>query len=430
MFLAIVLVLVIIIIMSLGCAPLACATIVGSGIHMNRAHMHNVDGNSAPPTYTIFGIMGDAPIQFLIDEMDKHGFRRVINPRAHQLIDVVWTSMGREGRFDPLSFNIPCRVKNVTDDRSYSVVENKKLLHLSIAREDKRAYDLYFARTKQMDKFKYPRIRENEDGDSCGSGPVFILRPSGLGFYSGQDIMRVCNALDFERAKKYYARKHIPLYNVIVSEYFDEPYLWKGRKFHLRLYMLVRADPKFRASDSWELWRDDDPTRPRGKILTAAKPYVRGNYDDNDIHDTHAKSTSEALFFPTHANEIRAPSLAALSQQHYQESEERANLREIYAQLEDICATIARQLERANLRPYAESHRAFDIFGLDVMIVRTIARPLSVILIEVNDRVGYATCNDPLSDVFFRDFFAWAYERGVKPLLYGGKEDTDEGREC
>jgi len=378
-----------------------CAVVVGSGLYMGNSHARD---NDTTRTYAVFGTMGDSPIHFLIEEMNKHGFCQVTNPRANQMIDVVWTSIGNNGHFDPLSYNIPCLVKNVTDVKSYSIIADKKSLHALIAHEDRRAYELYFARTEQMDKFKYPRAHASVHT------PVYILRPSGLGFFSGRDILRVSNAFEFARAKKYYERNHIPLYNVIVSEYFDEPYLWDGRKFHLRLYMLVRADPAFRARDSWELWRDnnDDYTRPRGKILTAAKPYERGHYNDKDIHDTHAKSTNRALFFPTHAYAIHPSS---------SDSKVRLDLRDIYAQLEDICATLAHQLECAKLHPYKESQRAFDIFGLDVLIVHTSTRDPAVILIEVNDRVGYATIEDPITNIFFQDFYAWAYNRGVKPLL-------------
>jgi hypothetical protein len=347
--------------------------------------------------------MGGAPIRFLRDEMNTRGYSEIDTRTitSDQLITVVFTSLMSNERFDPASYAVQCIVKNVTDDDTYKLIENKKSLHELIEREDPRAYDTYFSRTTVLDSFTYPSTSTKENAQ------VFILRPSGVGFYSGKGIVRVTNARELKRAKREYMRKHIPLCNVIVSEYLDEPYLWNSRKFHLRLYMMIRADPEFRARDSWELWRDDDWTRPRGKILTAAKEYEHAHYDDAAIHDSHADTTPKALFFPTHAGELRAP----------WSPDRPIDLREIYAQIDEICSILAHQLERVKVRPYSESKCAFDVFGLDLMIVRKGARDPSVILIEVNDRVGYAAQQDPLMDEFFRDYFQWLFDRGIAPLL-------------
>lgn len=359
------------------------------------------------PTYLIFGRLGGFSREWLAREIESHGFKEAPMPvtaRNIRPVTLIWTSQDESSHFVPISYRIPCLIKNVLDIDTYSDIANKIRLHKVMREQDPKLFSRHFAQSALLSEFKYPARK----------GSVFILRPAGLAYFSGKDILRVTSVEELAEARMFYQKKK-PLLsptNVLVSEYLDEPYLFDGRKFHLRMYLLICLTSK---GLKWSLWgmEANDFSLPRGKILTAAKSYIRGEYSDAGIHDTHAKSTPEAFFFPTHAARICAPNGSPCA----------LDIRDIYAQMCAICAALAARLTEQGVRPYEESARAFDIFGLDLMIVRKMDNSTNsvvdpcVVLLEVNDRVGYDTPDSPLTAKFQQDYFTWAWNQGVAPLL-------------
>jgi hypothetical protein len=342
-----------------------------------------------PKTYLVFGTLSGLQRAFLDEEMAKHGFVSG-NPDCHgcdhERATILFVTQDANKRFDRSSYTIKCEAKNLLDGATIERIADKRELHLAMKRENPCAYEKYFARTWTLDEFAkmdYPSASSLEEGGGSG---IYILRPSRVGFCSGRGIIRVTNTRELQRAILEYDKMAVRE-TVIVSEYIDDPALFEGRKFHIRAYLLVRKHAS--GNVAWSL-------APMSKILTARLPYVRAQYGNADIHDTHADSTNGALFFPQHVARI-TPVCDPAS---------------ITAQMNEICEACV-GLIRDDVRAYEESTRGgFEVFGLDLMIARG-----RVILLEVNTRVGYATPNDPLFAEFQRMYFSWVWTMGYEPLL-------------
>jgi hypothetical protein len=363
---------------------------------------------SARKTYAVFGILAGLSRDKVCALFEGHGFVPV-RSLDDSYATIVWSSQEKDYKFDPRSFHMKCQVKNLLDIKSHEVISNKEYLHLAIAQRDPHAYETHFARTWRLRDFRFP-----------DAGGVFIIRPTTVGFFGGKGIFRITNRIELKAVVDMFEKDRIAEHS-IVSEYFDDPYLFyqDGRKlkFHLRMYFMVRENKA--GIPFWELFglKDEfaetahtEHTRPRAKILTADKPYEHGDYDNREIHDTHAKSTKGAIFFPTHAGGIRSPDNKSL------------DMKEVIWQLRVICDALGDLVTKPKpVRPYEESTRGFEIFGLDIMIIKRqtatgIIDPC-VVLLEVNDRVGYDTPPDYLFDEMQDDYLEWTWANGFAPLL-------------
>lgn len=352
-------------------------------------------------TYAVFGDLAGLSRERLTKMFASHG--AIETPGAH-VVTFVWSSQFANSKFPRESFSAQCRAKNLLDSSTHEIITNKGYLHKAMARDLPRIYVAHFARTWPLLRFQYP-----ERG-------VFIVRPTTTGFYGGKGIHRITHRGQLAQViSEYRTLGPEVAERAIVSEYLDDPYLVAdGRKFHLRLYFMVRVD--VRGTLSWDLFGapcdDKIHNSPRAKIITAALPYVRDNYEDARIHDSHAKSTSEALFFPTHASQIKSSHGDSL------------DVESVWRQLHTICDALAQLLsaQPRGVRPYRESQCGFEIFGMDVMIVRRATADgmidPCVVLIEVNDRVGYGgTPSSPLFDELQDAYFQWTWLRGYAPCL-------------
>lgn len=369
------------------------------------------EGNRAQSrkTYAVFGILAGLSRDKVCALFEGHGFAPV-RSLDDSYATIVWSSQENDYKFDPRSFHMKCEVKNLLDIKSHEVISNKEYLHLAIAQRDPHVYETHFARTWRLRDFRFP-----------GTGGVFIIRPTTVGFFGGKGIFRITNSIELKAVVEMFEKDRIAEHS-IVSEYFDDPYLFHqdGRKlkFHLRMYFMVRENKA--GVPFWELFGIKDEfesrtgahVRPRAKILTADKPYVHGDYDNREIHDTHAKSTKGAIFFPTHASGIRSPDDKPL------------DMKEVVWQLRVICDALGDLVTKPKpVRPYEESARGFEIFGLDIMIIKrqtaTGVIDPCVVLLEVNDRVGYDTPPDYLFEEMQDDYFEWTWANGFAPLLAG-----------
>lgn len=385
-----------------------------------------IEDRSTGRTFMIFGMLGGFDRAILVRVFEEHGLTLIepTSARRNVTAHVVWTSHNPDMRFDPRSYTIKCRVKNVLDSRTHGIITDKRSLHKAMAQFEPDIYAKHLARTWDLAEFTFP------DASASSLCRKFIARPSGSAFSSGKGITRITSQQELDIAREEYKKQGI--YNntrIIVSEYFDDPYLFKGAKFHLRMFFMVRVSSKI----TWELWgasevddailrmnatrheAQDDPgrPRPRGKILTAGRPFVHANYDDPLIHDSHAKTTTEVIFFPTHASEIKSPRDRATA------GANAIDLADIYAQMREICDALGRLLKRNGIRKYEESDSGFEIFGLDIMIIAHPDDPESarVVLIEANDRVGYTTPKGYWSDMLQNDYFEWAWRTAIEPAI-------------
>jgi len=348
-------------------------------------------------TYKIFGDFGssDDGVSLSREEFDIRAKEAGMIPAragATQVSIVFTSQFTNTSKFDKRSFEIQSIVKNVLDRDSHAIITNKKRLHDLVYRRfgwnrEDDSISNHFMETWPLSNFIMPR-----------GGGIFITRPSTIGFFGGRGIERITSQRELTAVMKKWRKAPPEMYNgIIVTRYCDSPYLFDGRKFHLRMYLAVFHNPPNDPVVEWFGENDSAGDRKaRSKILTAALPYVHGDYDNGEIHDTHMKSTERSFFYPADCEHIHS------------ESGDRvigdAEIGSISQQMRAISAFFATELRE--IRPYAESRTGYEIFGVDALLARDdSASAPRVIVMEVNDRVGYAAARDGLDA-----YYTWRTE--------------------
>ncbi len=121
-----------------------------------------------------------------------------------------------------------------------------------------------------------------------GEDDVFVVRPTysssgvGVSTVKGNDVLI--------REAVAHARKHARsrTSSVLVSRYVDNLLLFRGRKCHIRAYLLASVVRGTFRSYFWD----------HSEILAASKPFVFDNFEDKGIHDSHFSSTGGDYWFP------------------------------------------------------------------------------------------------------------------------------------
>jgi GNAT superfamily N-acetyltransferase len=301
--------------------------------------------------------------------------------------------------------SLPCDLKSVLSDQK-RVIANKELLHMYLHQLFPEIAASHIAPTWNIKEV--PLAQKDK---------VLILRPVGAGASCGLGIQISTSAAEFRTATQKVQRlsRELKIKSVIASEYITNPLLMlDGRKFHIRMFFLVRVGPGWAQPFTYDLWT-------RGRIATAKIPYQKGDWHNKAIHDTHSESTDFDLWFP---EDLPDPAY-----RHH-----------IFAQMETICSAAASIMRMHNVGPYPESRNAFEIFGCDFMVTDT----YEVKLIEINDKVGYGSGgvrtvhNIPFAqteltapyypdgaytfDDFSYDYFSWMFKSTIGPLFLPHQE--------
>lgn len=301
--------------------------------------------------------------------------------------------------YDQRVVNLQCDLKSILSDKK-RVIANKELLHLTMFKQYPEIAAAGFARTWKV-----------KDVPSSEKNKILILRPIGEGASCGRGIYMSSNPIEFEQAHQNILAegKDIRLKSIIASEYIMNPLLLQGKKFHIRMFFLVRTGPDFPESFRWDLW-------PRGRIVTAKLPYQNSDWHNKDIHDTHSESTPYNMWYP---EDLPDPTRSS----------------EIYQKMKVTLSAVADIMYRNRVGPYPESRNAFEVFGCDFLVTSD----YRVILIEINDRVGYRNISEPIFhgvpynftpfsqhwypdgkytfDNFSQDYFTWLFYFVYKPLF-------------
>lgn len=297
--------------------------------------------------------------------------------------------------YDKRVVSLPCDIKSILSDAK-RIIANKELLHLTMFQDYPDIAAQGFAPTWKAEHV--PMSEKNK---------ILILRPIGEGASCGRGIYMSTTPVEFEQARQNILKEGaaIRLKSIIASEYILNPLLLGRKKFHIRAFFLVRTGPDYAEPFVTDLW-------PRGRIVTAELPYERGNWHNKKIHDTHSESTPYNMWFP---EDLPEPSRAS----------------EIYQKMQLTLSAVADLLQRNRVGPYPESRNAFEVFGCDFLVTDD----YQVILIEINDRVGYRDLGEPPTytltpqsqhwyldgkytfDNFSQDYFTWLFYLVLAPLF-------------
>lgn len=304
-----------------------------------------------------FLIKGDSGLDYneLRKIFNANQFNEVIDETIATSIDFIFIEP-IEGRLPKI--NIRCKMKNVLNENK-KIITSKDNLYLNMM--EKYPKNNYFAKTWVLT-------------ERCHftSFPL-IVKPVGPNACAGRDISIVTTKEELITA----ARKLLKKYkNAIACEYITNPLLFNERKFHLRIYLLVRAIPFFAS------------VCPKGKIITAQNRYRDRDWSKKKIHDTHVASTPGHWFFPDDLT-----SLTKDQNMH------------IFTQIEKALLDSSSLLSKCKLT-YDECENAYEVFGCDFIVRNN----LEVVLIEINDHAMYKSQDYSKNDVFSRYYFEWLWK--------------------
>ena len=181
--------------------------------------------------------------------------------------------------------------------------------------------------------------------------------------FSGHDIIYVINPETLAAAKRLIGKYD----NVLISNYILNPLLFKGRKFHLRVYLLITYINSVVKTHFF----------PDSYIWTAGKPFVLDKFNDKSIHDTHYKSTDDDYLFSSDFNTEN------MGRQITPEMKTK-----LLKDMSTIMDKVSRVLVYGNtgVKLYSNHKNGFQIEGIDIMINEN----MQPILIECNGKPGFS----------------------------------------
>ena len=236
-------------------------------------------------------------------------------------------------------------------------------------------------------------------------GNIYIARPINkinpetgkkvISSFSGKGIMYIDN----EERMKEAINGLIEYDNILISEYIRDPLLFKGKKFHLRIPLLVTM---FNSVIKTYLF-------PDSLVRTAELPFVLDHFDSKEIHDTHLSSTdlTKEYIFP---NDFTTEYTGKVITEDIKTK--------VNNEIEEIMRKVSIILAD-NIEKYPNVKNPCQLLGIDMMITDDF-KPM---LIECNARPGFALKK---SIKYQKDFNEFIDRNILAPLFGSGNEETDE----
>lgn len=300
--------------------------------------------------------------------------------------------------YNPANFKLTAHVKNLVDDSKRDITSKNNLMaNLSkIPNANKfimpqYELDLYILHTNTQNRMK----EMAQLSQLFNTKKVYIFKP--VTGFAGQGIRIVTSMRELqsyisrivkENSKSWNKSKKSadtePMRIWVLQEYLTDPLLIKqagknGKKqgdykFHIRHYMFYVP-----GHQSYYVYE--------GEIAPAREPYVKGNWTNKLIHDTHFYGRDGELF----------PAALGLSA---------TQTTDIYAQISELYGHI---LTCINAKCYSESRACYELFGVDLMITQD----YKVKVIEVNEKLGMPSSLTPMSQILFEG----SLHKIVMPLI-------------
>ena len=143
----------------------------------------------------------------------------------------------------------------------------------------------------------------------------------------------------------------------VLQKYVDNPSLFDGRKYHLRVYYLYHKD-EYNTVRGY--------VYKTANILTAKLPYINDYYQNKDIHETRRETTDHPYFFP----------------EDFQKQFTKAKTTKVWNQLKDLFKYVSQCI---NSDCFEESKYCYEVFGADIIVTNN----MEVKVMEINSSQGY-----------------------------------------
>jgi len=363
-------------------------------------------------TYLILdnqGLYHDRLREILNDNSFKEVSKQQVLSSPNKFVNFFWMGQSNEegNRFDKELYQIKSTLKTLLwRDKSHTlgkdVITNKQQLYLNMKKFFPEICAKHMAKTfvlKDIDSLQKIKLNDTDDElttittdtnsntttDSItstekNSKSIFIVKPVGHGACAGVGVTVVTNDKELQDIRKELCKK---FNNIIISEYIQNPLLYEGRKFHLRMYILINSD------ETWSFWE-------RGKAMTAKLPYIKGDWTNKLIHDSHGETTPKDIYFPEDI----------LPKDKY---------KFVYQQMHTILTAVAKII-KPHIKCYEESKYCCEVFGIDFMLTDDYV----VKLIEINAEAGYGAKNEDKTKYkqYCSEYFDWFYKESLLSRLF------------
>jgi hypothetical protein len=305
--------------------------------------------------------------------------------------------------YDKRMYGVRCQVKNVLDAECVRHLTDKKLLYDTALTYNPGNIGFYIPTTWEIGRFVLSDgiyiLKATGDRTGCGKGNAVFSSPE-----------------EFELAKEKLSRNKYDLSTSIVSRYITSPILFEGRKTHFRTFIMLSTH-----SSTVSVF-------DKVVVRLATKSYVKDNYGDEGIHDTHTSSSGVDIYLPvTPYSGYKVFEEGDL----LKNSERYTLLQKYYDRVMDATRHIAEMIKKSTIpKSPPESKHAFEVFAIDLIVTQS-----RVFLLEINTKVSYKSAmayqtptsstssissisNSPTLEhvMFSNSYFSWIYTHGYLPF--------------
>jgi hypothetical protein len=326
----------------------------------------------------------------------------------NQHFDFIWLNPienVKDHRFYALRANL---INMLNQDRM-SLIDNKSVIYQHMHTYCPDIATKHLARTFYINEYNHykfgkatiTKLSHSSHSSHLPSTPQhYILRP--IDSFSGRDIFYISTEQELNKAIAFYNshknyRGVTYANNVIASEYIINPMLFKGYKFHMRVYYLISYINNKFASFMLEM----------GKIIHAGQPYTTTKPFTKIVHDTHLDNSGD-YFWPDDFTPELTPELMHIYP-------------DILDQIKTILKCVSNIVAHSDFKQkwlYNEHDNGFLLMGVDIMVDAT----GRAFLIEVNNKPGF-NCNEYKNKLKLEKIiFKWINDVVLEPY-YTNKPD-------
>ena len=303
---------------------------------------------------------------------ERGNWRPYNSKKDKNKVDFMFTDL--DYKYDKRLFKIKSLLKNAVMKDNYNMT-NKDLLYKELEKIPSARKYLVFNYSVDSSNIDYKKIEK-----IFQKYKVMIFKPVGGAAGVGIEVFD-----NFDNFRKYCEsnKSFVKYKEWVLQEYIIDPLLLEGKKFHIRGYYLVHQNQKYLMDE--------------GRIFLAKEKFVKGDYKNKNMHDTHAPEEEKDIkYYP---QDLKISKI-------------------IQKQLKDLF-TLTGSIDEY-FKCFTESNDCYQLFGFDVMITKD----YQVKILEVNSGPGTRSLIMPFWKKLFENQLKLMVDTTFPPK---NKVDEDSG---
>ena len=355
-------------------------------------------------TYSISGNDG-LDYSILRNLLNSHSFKEIANSSADtsaSYVDLSWCIIDifNHNRYEPMFKTQTANLKSIFDNKYTNKLTHKHLLIQAINQYNPNL--LPFIPTTRLLKdvhnieifqiFDTTSINGSQPSPTLTSTSINGSRPSPTIIKEGNAFAQKGVQVITTDKELQAIRKHLNLNTTIVSTYITNPLLWRGKKFHLRPYIVL-----YSKTNTCFVYDDY-------RVFTARALYKHGDWLNRDIHITGAdpedRSRDDRVEWVNSNKDLKDSNKDSKDSNKDSKDSNNSTLKDYNLSehmlekcnislkkcIKEIC-TLITNLEA---KPYDDSKFAFEIFGPDILL----DSEGNAHLLEINNKCGFGLVGD------------------------------------